>query len=203
MIVAKTLSYVTADEARQLDWKRLTKDFDEPFVEAFVDMQNNQSDKLTVIDIMIDALRKDVSTMIFGAQSLARLTEIRELVEGGLYSPYREVQRLMLEGRFKDQRIDELMSQLQKAKMDGDSIKEDDLLERIINEAMTLGAQVAMYTEILLRRVYEGTTGKWITQVNKLKTYIQQCAQMQFSFQQPVGIVAPGATITPQLPDKR
>lgn len=109
----------------------------------------------------------------------------------------------MLEGRFKDQRIDELMSQLQKAKMDGDSIKEDDLLERIINEAMTLGAQVAMYTEILLRRVYEGTTGKWITQVNKLKTYIQQCAQMQFSFQQPVGIVAPGATITPQLPDKR
>ena len=68
---------------------------------------------------------------------------------------------------------------------------------------MTLGAQVAMYTEILLRRVYEGTMGKWITQVNKLKTYIQQCAQMQFSFQQPVGIVAPGATITPQLPDKR
>lgn len=157
MIIAKALHYMTSEKASKLNWKRMTHDFNEASIDAFIDMQNNRQDKLSVCDMILSALKNDTQKHIHEAEIESKLQLIRKMIENGVYSPYREIERLTKENDVKDKQITELMTQLEAAKDNGDELKEEELLTKIVQHSIRLGVEVTTHVDHVLRKVYWGT----------------------------------------------
>lgn len=157
MIIAKALHYMTSEEASKLNWKRITHDFMEASIDALIDMQNNRQDKLSVCDMILSALKNDTQKHIHEAEIESKLLLIRKMIENGVYSPYREIERLTKENDVKDKQITELMTQLEAAKDNGDELKEEELLTKIVQQSIRLGVEVTTHVDHVLRKVYWGT----------------------------------------------
>ena len=157
MIIAKALHYMTSEEASKLNWKRITHDFMEASIDALIDMQNNRQDKLSVCDMILSAVKNDTQKHIHEAEIDSKLLLIRKMIENGVYSPYREIERLTKENDVKDKQITELMTQLEAAKDNGDELKEEELLTKIVQQSIRLGVEVTTHVDHVLRKVYWGT----------------------------------------------
>ena len=173
MIIAKALYYMTSEKASKLNWKRMTHDFNEASIDAFIDMQNNRQDKLSVCDMILGALKNDSQKHIHEAEIESKLLLIRKMIENGVYSPYREIERLSKENDVKDKQITELMTQLEAAKNEGDELRETDLITKIVEHSVKLGTKVAMNVELVLRRIYSGTN-KFAEHFKWLEDYIAE-----------------------------
>lgn len=171
MIIAKVLHYMTSKDAALLNWNKMTHGFSDAAIDAYIDMQNNKADKLAVCEMMMQALKNDNQKHIDEDKIIAKLMLIKSMVEQGVYSPYKEIERLMNENGEKDRQILILMAQLENAKNDGDELKETDLITQIVEQAVRLGVDVARNVELVLRRIYAGTT-KFAKQFNWLEEYI-------------------------------
>jgi len=171
MIIARVLHYMNSDEAAKLNWKRMTHDFNEASIDAYIDMQNNRQDKLSVCDMILTALKNDSQKHIHEEEIENKLLFIRKTIENGVYSPYREIERLTKENNVKDKQITELMAQLEEAKDAGDELKEADLITRIVEHSVKLGVDVAKNVELVLGRIYRGTT-KFSEHFKWLEDYI-------------------------------
>ena len=192
MIIAKALHYMTSEEASKLNWKRITHDFMEASIDALIDMQNNRQDKLSVCDMILSALKNDTQKHIHEAEIESKLLLIRKMIENGVYSPYREIERLTKENDVKDKQITELMTQLEAAKKDGDETKETELITKIVGQSIKLGPDVARNVELVLGRIYRGSD-KFIKHFKILEEYIANPNVFVINFQNKVGVVAPGA----------
>ena len=157
MIIAKVLHYMNSDEATKLNWKRMTHDFNEASIDAYIDMQNNRQDKLSVCDMILNALKNDSQKHIHEDEIESKLLFIRKTIENGVYSPYREIERLIKENDVKDKKISDLLSQLNAAKTNGDELREEELLTKIIQQSIRLGVEVTQKVDHVLRKVYWGT----------------------------------------------
>ena len=195
MIIAKKLVYKSSHEAERENWKALTSNFNESVIEALVSMQECQKDKLSVIQYISDALERERQLSLFGDAVKERLVEIREYIERGLYSPYVEIKRLIDEGQYKDKQLDEMMNSLKNAIQDSDRKQEQDLLDRLVEQAMALGIDACFYTEIGLRRMYDKAPERCKKQTDKLMEFAIEQRKTHLNFYQPVGIVAPNGTI--------
>lgn len=171
MIIAKVLHYMNSDEATKLNWKRMTHDFNEASIDAYIDMQNNRQDKLSVCDMILSALKNDSQKHIHEDEIESKLLFIRKTIENGVYSPYREIERLIKENDVKDKKISELLTELNTAKSQGDELKEADLITRIVEHSVKLGVEVAKNVELVLGRIYRGTT-KFAEHFKWLEDYI-------------------------------
>lgn len=198
MIIAKALYYMTSEEASKLNWKRMTHDFNEASIDAFIDMQNNRQDKLSVCDMILSALKNDTQKHIHEAEIESKLLLIRKMIENGVYSPYREIERLTKENDVKDKQITELMTQLEAAKKDGDETKETELITKIVGQSIKLGPDVARNVELVLGRIYRGSD-KFIKHFKILEEYIANPNVFVINFQNKVGVVAPGAEFDMKL----
>ena len=198
MIIAKALHYMTSEEASKLNWKRITHDFMEASIDALIDMQNNRQDKLSVCDMILSALKNDTQKHIHEAEIENKLLLIRKMIENGVYSPYREIERLTKENDVKDKQITELMTQLEAAKKDGDETKETELITKIVGQSIKLGQDVARNVELVLGRIYRGSN-KFIKHFKILEEYIANPNIFIINFQNKVGVVAPGAEFDMKL----
>lgn len=198
MIIAKALHYMTSEKASKLNWKRMTHDFNEASIDAFIDMQNNRQDKLSVCDMILSALKNDTQKHIHEAEIESKLLLIRKMIENGVYSPYREIERLTKENDVKDKQITELMTQLEAAKKDGDETKETELITKIVGQSIKLGPDVARNVELVLGRIYRGSN-KFIKHFKILEEYIANPNIFIINFQNKVGVVAPGAEFDMKL----
>jgi hypothetical protein len=198
MIIAKVLHYMTSEKASKLNWKRMTHDFNEASIDAFIDMQNNRQDKLSVCDMILNALKNDTQKHIHEAEIENKLLLIRRMIENGVYSPYREIERLTKENDVKDKQITELMTQLEAAKKDGDETKETELITKIVGQSIKLGPDVARNVELVLGRIYRGSD-KFIKHFKILEEYIANPNVFVINFQNKVGVVAPGAEFDMKL----
>ena len=171
MIIAKVLHYMTSEEASVQKWKRMTHDFSEPIIDAYIDMQNNIHDKISVCDMILSALKNDTQKHINEAEIERKLLLIRKMIEKGVYSPYREIERLTKENDIKDKKITELLEQLGAAQDEGDELKEADLITKIVEHSVKLGVDVAKNVELVLGRIYRGTT-KFAEHFKWLEDYI-------------------------------
>ena len=198
MIIAKALYYMTLEKASKLNWKRMTHDFNEASIDAFIDMQNNRQDKLSVCDMILSALKNDSQKHIHEAEIESKLLLIRKMIENGVYSPYREIERLSKENDVKDKQITELMTQLEAAKKDGDETKETELITKIVGQSIKLGPDVARNVELVLGRIYRGSD-KFIKHFKILEEYIANPNVFVINFQNKVGVVAPGAEFDMKL----
>ena len=198
MIIAKALHYMTSEEASKLNWKRITHDFMEASIDALIDMQNNRQDKLSVCDMILSALKNDTQKHIHEAEIESKLLLIRKMIENGVYSPYREIERLTKENDVKDKQITELMTQLEAAKKDGDETKETELITKIVGQSIKLGPDVARNVELVLGRIYRGSD-KFIKHFKILEEYIANPNVFVINFQNKVGVVAPGAEFDRKL----
>lgn len=198
MIIAKALYYMTSEKASKLNWKRMTHDFNEASIDAFIDMQNNRQDKLSVCDMILSALKNDTQKHIHEAEIESKLLLIRKMIENGVYSPYREIERLTKENDVKDKQITELMTQLEAAKKDGDETKETELITKIVGQSIKLGPDVARNVELVLGRIYRGSD-KYIKHFKILEEYIANPNVFVINFQNKVGVVAPGAEFDMKL----
>lgn len=171
MIIAKVLHYMDTEKASSLNWKKMTGDFSDTAIDAYIDLQNNQADKLAVCDFILHALQNDVHKHINEAEITKKLKLIRRMLENGVYSPYREIERLTKENNVKDRQITELMAQLEVAKDAGDELKETDLITKIVEHSVKLGVEVAKNVELVLGRIYRGTT-KFSEHFKWLEDYI-------------------------------
>lgn len=175
MIIAKALHYMTSEEASKLNWKRITHDFMEASIDALIDMQNNRQDKLLVCDMILIALKNDNQKHIHEDEIENKLQFIRKTIENGVYSPYREIERLIKENDVKDKKISDLLSQLNVAKDEGDELREADLITKIVEHSVKLGVEVAKNVELVLGRIYRGTT-KFAEHFKWLEDYIANTA---------------------------
>ena len=198
MIIAKALYYMTSEKASKLNWKRMTHDFNEASIDAFIDMQNNRQDKLSVCDMILSALKNDTQKHIHETEIESKLLLIRKMIENGVYSPYREIERLSKENDVKDKQITELMTQLEAAKKDGDETKETELITKIVGQSIKLGPDVARNVELVLGRIYRGSD-KFIKHFKILEEYIANPNVFVINFQNKVGVVAPGAEFDMKL----
>ena len=198
MIIAKALYYMTSEKASKLKWKRMTHDFNEASIDAFIDMQSNRQDKLSVCDMILSALKNDTQKHIHEAEIESKLLLIRKMIENGVYSPYREIERLTKENDVKDKQITELMTQLEAAKKDGDETKETELITKIVGQSIKLGPDVARNVELVLGRIYRGSD-KFIKHFKILEEYIANPNVFVINFQNKVGVVAPGAEFDMKL----
>lgn len=198
MIIAKALHYMTSEEASKLNWKRITHDFMEASIDALIDMQNNRQDKLSVCDMILSALKNDTQKHIHEAEIESKLLLIRKMIENGVYSPYREIERLTKENDVKDKQITKLMTQLEAAKKDGDETKETELITKIVGQSIKLGPDVARNVELVLGRIYRGSD-KFIKHFKILEEYIANPNVFVINFQNKVGVVAPGAEFDMKL----
>lgn len=171
MIIAKALHYMTSEEASKLNWKRITHDFMEASIDALIDMQNNRQDKLSVCDMILSALKNDSQKHIHEDEIESKLLFIRKTIENGVYSPYREIERLIKENDVKDKKISDLLTELNTAKSQGDELKEADLITKIVEHSVKLGVDVAKNVELVLGRIYRGTT-KFAEHFKWLEDYI-------------------------------
>jgi len=198
MIIAKKLYYMTSEEASYQNWKRITHDFMEASIDALIDMQNNRQDKLSVCDMILSALKNDTQKHIHETEIENKLLLIRRMIENGVYSPYREIERLTKENDVKDKQITELMTQLEAAKKDGDETKETELITKIVGQSIKLGPDVARNVELVLGRIYRGSD-KFIKHFKILEEYIANPNIFIINFQNKVGVVAPGAEFDMKL----
>lgn len=173
MIIAKKLYYMTSEEVSKLNWKRMTREFNESIIDAYIDMQNNTHDKITVCDMILAALKNDSHKHIREAEIESKLLLIRKMIQNGVYSPYREIDRLIKENNAKDKQITELMAQLELARDEGDEQKETDLVTKIVEQSVKLGIEVAKNVELVLGRIYRGTT-KFAEHFQWLEDYIAE-----------------------------
>ena len=120
------------------------------------------------------------------------------MIENGVYSPYREIERLTKENDVKDKQITELMTQLEAAKKDGDETKETELITKIVGQSIKLGPDVARNVELVLGRIYRGSD-KFIKHFKILEEYIANPNVFVINFQNKVGVVAPGAEFDMKL----
>lgn len=194
MIIAKKLHYMRQDEASDLNWKCITHDFNESSIDALIDMQNNKRDKLAVCNFILKALKNDSHKHIHENEIESRLLLICKMIENGVYSPYREIERLTKENDVKDKQITELMTQLEAAKKDGDETKETELITKIVGQSIKLGSDVAKNVELVLGRIYRGSN-KFIKHFKILEEYIANPNVFIINFQNKVGVVAPCAEI--------
>ena len=171
MIIAKVLHYMNSDEAAKLNWKRMTHDFNEASIDAYIDMQNNRQDKLSVCDMILNALKNDSQKHIHEDEIENKLLFIRKTIENGVYSPYREIERLIKENDVKDKKISDLLTELNTAKSQGDELKEADLITKIVEHSVKLGVDVAKNVELVLGRIYRGST-KFAEHFKWLEDYI-------------------------------
>ena len=171
MIIAKVLHYMNSDEAAKLNWKRMTHDFNEASIDAYIDMQNNRQDKLSVCDMILSALKNDSQKHIHEDEIESKLLFIQKTIENGVYSPYREIERLIKENDVKDKKISDLLTELNTAKSQGDELKEADLITKIVEHSVKLGVDVAKNVELVLGRIYRGTT-KFAEHFKWLEDYI-------------------------------
>ena len=171
MIIAKVLHYMNSDEATKLNWKRMTHDFNEASIDAYIDMQNNRQDKLSVCDMILSALKNDSQKHIHEDEIESKLLFIRKTIENGVYSPYREIERLIKENDVKDKKISDLLTELNTAKSQGDELKEADLITKIVEHSVELGVDVAKNVELVLGRIYRGST-KFAEHFKWLEDYI-------------------------------
>jgi hypothetical protein len=171
MIIAKVLHYMNSDEAAKLNWKRMTHDYNEASIDAYIDMQNNRQDKLSVCDMILSALKNDSQKHIHEDEIESKLLFIRKTIENGVYSPYREIERLIKENDVKDKKISDLLTELNTAKSQGDELKEADLITKIVEHSVKLGVDVAKNVELVLGRIYRGTT-KFAEHFKWLEDYI-------------------------------
>lgn len=171
MIIAKVLHYMNSDEATKLNWKRMTHDFNEASIDAYIDMQNNRQDKLSVCDMILSALKNDSQKHIHEDEIESKLLFIRKTIENGVYSPYREIERLIKENDVKDKKISDLLTELNTAKSQGDELKEADLITKIVEHSVKLGVDVAKNVELVLGRIYRGST-KFAEHFKWLEDYI-------------------------------
>ena len=171
MIIARVLHYMNSDEAAKLNWKRMTHDFNEASIDAYIDMQNNRQDKLFVCDMILNALKNDSQKHIHENEIESKLLFIRKTIANGVYSPYREIERLIKENDVKDKKISELLTELNTAKSQGDELKEADLITKIVEHSVKLGVEVAKNVELVLGRIYRGTT-KFSEHFKWLEDYI-------------------------------
>jgi hypothetical protein len=93
------------------------------------------------------------------------------MIEKGVYSPYREIERLTKENDIKDKKITELLEQLGAAQDEGDELKEADLITKIVEHSVKLGVDVAKNVELVLGRIYRGST-KFAEHFKWLEDYI-------------------------------
>ena len=149
----------------------MTGDFSDTAIDAYIDLQNNQADKLAVCDFILQALRNDVHKHINEAEIIQKLKIIRLMIETGVYSPYKEIERLTKENNVKNRQITELMAQLEAAKDAGDELKEADLITKIVEQSVKLGVDVAKNVELVLGRIYRGTP-KFAEHFKWLEEYI-------------------------------
>lgn len=198
MVVALQLYYKTPEEASKLNWKRMTRDFTESIIDSYIDMQGNRKDKLAVVDMILYALKNDFEKHIHEAQIEARLNLIRRVIEDGVYSPYKEIERLSQENDVKDKQIIELMAKLEEAKKLGDETRESELITKIVGHSIKLGSDVARNVELVLGRIYRGTN-KFIKHFKILEEYIANPNVFILNFQNKVGVVAPGAELDLKL----
>lgn len=175
MIVAKVLHYTSTKDAAMLNWKKMTSDFCETAIDAYIDMQSNQADKLAVCGFILQALQNDSYKHINEEEIVTKLRFIRTMIENGVYSPYKEIERLMDENNVKDQQIMKLMTQLEAAKDAGDELEEADLITKIVEHSVKLGVEVAKNVELVLGRIYRGTT-KFTEHFKWLEDYIANTA---------------------------
>ena len=185
MIIARKLERKDEKEAAALDWKKLTHEFSKDFIEAFIDMQPSRSDKLALARIILNALHNAPERSLFKEETAAHIECIVTQIEDGVYSPYSEIQRLIDDGKYKDQQIDAKIKELESIRQTGNEKDEADLLHRIIEEAKTLGPLGALYTEVMLRHIYPDDNGAF----NELKACIKDDCRMQYTFNAPVGVV--------------
>ena len=171
MIIAKVLHYMNSDEAAKLNWKRMTHDFNEASIDAYIDMQNNRQDKLSVCDMILNALKNDSQKHIHEDEIENKLLFIRKTIENGVYSPYKEIERLIKENDVKDKKISDLLTELNTAKSQGDELKEADLITKIVEHSVKLGVDVAKNVELVLGRIYRGST-KFAEHFKWLEDYI-------------------------------
>lgn len=171
MIVAKELHYITTEKAASMDWYKLTRGFNESAIDAFIEMQNNMTDKLSVCDMIMNALKNGNKKCIFEDEIISKLELIKCMIEQGVYSPYKEIERLMSDNAMKDYQIIKLMEQLEAVKKDGDDQKETELITEIVKQAIRAGVEVARNVELVLGRIYRGTT-KFLDLFNLLGDYI-------------------------------
>lgn len=135
----------------------MTHDFSEPIIDAYIDMQSSKQDKLSVCQMILKALKNDTRKHINEAEIENKLLLVCKMIENGLYSPYREIERLTRENNVKDKQITELMAQLEAAKNSGDELKEEELLTKIVQQSIRLGVEVTTHVDHVLRKVYWGT----------------------------------------------
>lgn len=185
MIIAKKLEMKSQSEAEELDWRKMTHEYNLEFIEAFIAMQPSCREKLAVADIILNALHRDQVKSFFMEEIATHIQSIKGQLENGVFSPYSEIQRLIDEGKYKDRQIDEKVAELEILKKTGNEVAETSLLNRIIQEAKTLGPLGALYTEVMLRRIYPDDNGT----LDELKACIRDDCRAQYTFNAPVGVV--------------
>ena len=153
---------------------------------------------MSVCDMILSALKNDTQKHIHEAEIESKLLLIRKMIENGVYSPYREIERLTKENDVKDKQITELMTQLEAAKKDGDETKETELITKIVGQSIKLGPDVARNVELVLGRIYRGSD-KFIKHFKILEEYIANPNVFVINFQNKVGVVAPGAEFDMKL----
>ena len=185
MIIAKKLERIDPEAARRLDWRKLTHELGKDFIEALIDMQSSSSDKLAVADMIQEALHSSSDIMLFGDETAEHIERIKSQIRNGVYSPYQEIERLIDEGKYKDDQIDIMMGKLKDVRQTGSQQEEADLLTRIVEEAKNLGPMGVLYTEVMLRRIY--SEGNEV--LDELKAAMRDDCRMQYTFNAPVGVV--------------
>ena len=173
VVIATKLRVLDRYAIEDLDWKKLTGNYNIDFVEAFIDMQPSRADKLAVANVIIDSMKREQQQSLFAESITHRIAAISNYVEQGMFSPYEEIERLMKEDRCHVERIDGLIRELNEVRNIGDAHAENHLLESLVEEAQTLGREAAFYTEIMLRRIYKNE----ISQMEILRDYIARCQE--------------------------
>ena len=139
MIIAKRLYKMRPEEASKLNWKRMTHNYSEMMIDAYIDMQVSRDNKISVCDMILDELEHDNQKNVFEEEIKTRLQKIREMIVNGAYSLYGEIERLTQAIKEKDVRIYELLTQLRDAHDKGDKWKAEDLLTELVQKSILLG----------------------------------------------------------------
>lgn len=159
MILSRKLKLYRKEEAETLNWCRLTHNYNEAFIEAFVAMQTCTNDKIAVIDLISQSLKNENYQYLFGEQKLKWMKAMKQCIQKGLFSSYDVIM--------------ENVNKLEKLKTTGNKHDEEKLLQSIVTETMSLGIEAAQHIEIILRRIYSGEQTETVNQfLQSLKEYI-------------------------------
>ena len=171
MIIAKRLYKMRPEKVSKLNWKRMTHNYSEIMIDAYIDMQISRDNKISVCDMILDALEHDIQKNVFEEEIKARLQKIREMIENGAYSLYGEIERLTQALKEKDERIYELLTQLKAAHDKGDKWKAEDLLTKLVQKSILLGVNTANEVHHVLL-MFEDLKKKHPKQFKLLENYL-------------------------------